>query len=68
MRKKEVRWVSRDSTQDTKYACWRKHPEKGVDGIWRHDDGAVSVRRIGEYLGIELEPGGLAKITIERQY
>lgn len=66
MRETEIRFISRDDKPGTVSAIWHELPLKGDDGIWRHDDGAISIRESMEFLGIELEAGELAKIIIKR--
>ena len=68
MREKEVRWISRDKN-NCGYEIWRKKPRPlnnhgifpGCPMFTLCDSGA-------EEIGIKLAQGGLAKVTIERQY
>lgn len=63
----KIRWISKDATKEALEACWLKRPQKDAYGRWLHDDGAADLRSTSEYLDIELEPGDLAKVTIEKQ-
>lgn len=71
MKKTEVRWISKD---DDSGACelWGSKPWRR-QGVWigRQYKGVVSYDTVFDTStkkGIKIKKGGLAKVTIERQY
>lgn len=66
MKKKEVRWISRDMEGD--YEIWKRRPRRS--GIYWASGNLISILcdDLKNYAGIVLAPGSLAKVTIERQY
>ena len=72
MRKKEVRWLSRD--RNGRHDLWAKKPHKARDAWWGAKGEPYRPGRneaayeFADKTGINLTCGGLAKITIERQY
>lgn len=74
MKKKEIRWASRDNAGG-RHDLWMKKPHK-TNGAWfgaENEPHAVGSENDLAYdfiteTGILLKEGGLAKITIERQY
>lgn len=71
MRKKEIRWISRDGKQARcpEYACWVTEPTMTVENGPYFGKGYIyGTSKDENDLGIELIEGGLAKVTIERQY
>lgn len=68
MKKKEIRWLSRDD--DGRYDTWSKQPKEDEGGYICSQSGTIITREATEKerLGIILQRRRLAKITIERQY
>jgi hypothetical protein len=74
MRKKEVRWISRDRDSN-KVEIWRIKPKLKY-GEYINPNPEVScfeglikdICNIQLYTGLEIKRGGLAKVTIERMY
>lgn len=73
MKKKEVRWISRDKGICDRTEIWFIKP-KIFDGEYYNPKTHNSVGRICRICsleantGVSLKKGGLAKVTIERQY
>lgn len=73
MRKKEVRWISRDS--DGNHDIWFNKPYKSRGTWWGTKDEPNTLEnrsRVAyefvDNVGIIIAASGLAKVTIERQY
>lgn len=67
MRKKEVRWISRDFDRSV-YEVWYYEPNI-TDGWWRGRGYICQLSGMAAHsMRIKLKSGGLAKVTIERQY
>lgn len=66
MRKKEVRWISRDKSGI--YACFEKEPQKNTHGAYNDNSYIPGTSGIDNIWNITMRKGSLAKITIERQY
>jgi len=70
MKKKEIRWISRDID----YSLWMKKPKYNrKEGLFELNNRWDSYMKVcaGELesaVNLKLKRGGLAKITIERQY
>lgn len=67
MSKTKVIWISRE--KDGFYEIWSKEPHK-KKGWWTgtYYMGRISNVHVKKYFGIRIKKGGLAKVTIERQY
>lgn len=69
MRKKEVRWISRDKKSNFGFQfLWDVKPTLEDDGYYRENGNLDTHLGHGSELKIKLKKGGLAKVTIERQY
>ena len=70
MKKKETRWISRD--MDGKYDVWKIKPRwSKEDGQWECIKNHSTILRdaeLNERQDVTLKRGGLAKLTIKRQY
>lgn len=67
MKKKEVLWISREPSGF--YEIWREKPHKRK-GWWigKTYKGRITDIHVRSCLATRIKCGGLAKITIERQY
>lgn len=71
MKRKEVRWISRD--RSGRWDFWKKKPHKARGTWWggRNEPALPSPDLMDDFtevFGIDVACGGLAKVTIKRQY
>lgn len=70
MRKVEFRWISRDKMTG-EYDVWKAEPRRNEEGDYECSESGTIISRNAaskRRFDIVLKWGGLAKVTIERQY